>query len=487
MKDRILEIVRTGRLIVCAGPGGVGKTTTSAAIGLRGALEGRRVIVLTIDPARRLANSLGLSELTNEPQRIDLQTAGGEAEAVEGGELWAMMLDQKRAFDEVVSRYASDPAAVRAVERGNFGSMVALLVGQGARHAWNEVAAVAERLGAGITTSLLGKPYVDESLPIVAGTMGHLGTSASGQVLGGCDTLLIIGSNDPWTEFYPPPGAARAVQIDTDSGAIGNRYPVEVPLPGDASRTLQALLPLLEDKQDLPWRGQVEQWVSHWHELAAERAMTKADPVNPERVLFELNSRFPADGRLAVDVGSSVYWYARQLRLPLGVPAHLSSTLASMGCSVPYGIAAKLDQPGSPVVLVTGDGAMQMTGIAELITVSRMWQTWQDPRFVICVLNNRELAEVTWEQREMEGEPRFPASQEVPAFPYAEYARLLGLEPADEEGPRQDPHQGVAVRAAGDGAALEKIPVDDPPLTVLSEGRRTGPPRNFGRLVPFDL
>jgi pyruvate dehydrogenase (quinone) len=351
-----------------------------------------------------------------------------------------------------------------AAEVLNAGSKVALLVGQGARHAWKEVAAVAERLGAGITTSLLGKPYVDESLPNVAGTMGHLGTSASGQVLGGCDTLLIIGSNDPWTEFYPPPGAARAVQIDTDSGAIGNRYPVEVPLPGDASRTLQALLPLLEDKQDLPWRGQVEQWVSHWHDLSAERAMTKADSVNPERVLFELNTRFPADGRLAVDVGSSVYWYARQLRLPLGVPAHLSSTLASMGCSVPYGIAAKLDRPGSPVLLVTGDGAMQMTGIAELITVSRMWQTWQDPRFVICVLNNRELAEVTWEQREMEGEPRYEASQALPDFDYAGYAKLLGLGGERVDDPERVGAAWDAALAANRPYLLEVVTDPETPL-----------------------
>ncbi|MGM0930798.1 MAG: thiamine pyrophosphate-requiring protein [Actinomycetota bacterium] len=324
-----------------------------------------------------------------------------------------------------------------AAEVLNAGQRVALLVGQGARDAGEQVVAVADKLGAGITTSLLGKPYVDESLPFAAGTMGHLGTGASGQVLGNCDTLLIVGSNDPWTEFYPPPGAARAVQIDNDSGAIGNRYPVEAALTGDSVATLEALLPLLADRPSNLWRDQVEGWVRQSRELSRKRAMTPARPVNPERVAFELSARFPDDGWLAVDVGSSVYWYARQLRLPPGAQAHLSSTLASMGCSLPYGIAAKLAAPERPVIVLSGDGAMQMSGLAELITVSRLWKQWLDPRFAVCVLNNRELAEVTWEQREMEAEPRFADSQELPDFDYAGYARLVGLQAKRVEDPEQ--------------------------------------------------
>jgi pyruvate dehydrogenase (quinone) len=309
----------------------------------------------------------------------------------------------------------------------NSGERVALLVGQGARHAREQVIAVAERLGAGITTSLLGKPYVDETLPYVAGTMGHLGTTASAHLLGTCDTLLIVGSNDPWTEFYPQPGQARAVQIDLDGRYLGNRYPVEVGLVGDAARTLSSLLGLLRERTDHPWRREVEQHVAEWREIAERRAFTPAEPVNPERVLRELDRQLPGDARVALDVGSVVYWYARQLRVPQGVPVHLSSTLASMGCGVPYGIAAKLGAPERPVIVLSGDGGFQMTGIAELVTVSRLWREWSDPRFVVCVLNNGDLAEVSWEQREMEGEPRFPASQALPEFPYAEYAELLGL------------------------------------------------------------
>src|SRR3954454_13970686 len=201
----------------------------------------------------------------------------------------------------------------------NAGRRVAILVGQGARAAQEEVVAVAERLGAGVATSLLGKPYVDESLPFAAGVMGHLGTTASGALMGGCDTLLIVGSNDPWTEYYPAPGQARAVQIDIDGRHLGNRYPVDVPLLGDAAETLRALLPLLEERTDTSWRTEVEDAVRSWRELAAERAATPADPVNPERAVPELSPRLPADAQVAVDVGSVTYWYARQLRLPAGV------------------------------------------------------------------------------------------------------------------------------------------------------------------------
>ncbi|MGX1162346.1 pyruvate dehydrogenase (quinone) [Arthrobacter sp. SLBN-100] len=320
---------------------------------------------------------------------------------------------------------SEDLDAAAAILSGS--GKVALLVGQGARHAQAEVVAIAEQLGAGIATSLLGKPYVDETLPFAVGTMGHLGTTASAHLLGNCDALLIVGSNDPWTEFYPPPGAARAVQIDIDERKIGNRYPVEVGLAGDAAAALQALSSRLTARPPGQWRDDVQQEVVRWRALAEERAAVPASPVNPERVVRELNGRLPANALVSIDVGSCVYWYARQLVLPPGVPAHLSGTLASMGCSIPYGIAAKLAHPDRPLVALAGDGAMQMAGIAELVTVAHRWRQWQDPRFVVCVFNNRELSEVTWEQRESEGEPRFRDSQELPDFPFAGYAELLGF------------------------------------------------------------
>uniref|UniRef100_UPI000B40E062 thiamine pyrophosphate-requiring protein n=1 Tax=Arthrobacter globiformis TaxID=1665 RepID=UPI000B40E062 len=288
----------------------------------------------------------------------------------------------------------------RAAEVLRAGSKVAFLVGQGAKNAQAEVLALAEQLDAGITTSLLGKPYMDETLPFAAGTMGHLGSTASAHLMGNCDTLLIIGSNDPWTEFYPKPGAARAVQVDIDGRKVGNRYPIEVGLVGDAAQTLGRLADLLKGTDAQPagqpraearkqWRAEVEEQVRSWRSLSEERSRVPASPVNPELVVRELSGRLPGNAQVSVDVGSCVYWYARQLVLPSGVPAHLSGTLASMGCSVPYGLAAKLASPDRPVVALSGDGAMQMAGIAELVTVAHRWRQWADPRFVVCVFNNR--------------------------------------------------------------------------------------------------
>lgn len=182
--------------------------------------------------------------------------------------------------------------------------------------------------------------------------------------------------------------------------------------------------------------------------------MTDANPVNPERVVRELNGRLPSNAQVAVDVGSCVYWYARQLHLPQGVPAHLSSTLASMGCGVPYGIAAKLASPDRPVVVLSGDGGFQMTGIAELVTASRMWRQWTNPVFVVCILNNRDLAEVSWEQRETESEPRFDDSQALPDVDYAGYAKVLGLD-------------GMRVTQPGDlGAAWDRALAADRPFVL---------------------
>ena len=315
----------------------------------------------------------------------------------------------------------------RAADVLNAGERIAVFAGQGVRNAAGPVLAVTDRLQAGLTVSLLGKPWLDESLPQHTGVMGHLGTSASATLLAECDTLLIVGSNDPWTEFYPAPGQARAVQIDLDGRRVGNRYPVEVGLVGDAAETLAALLPLLDTDRPTAWRDRIEQAVRDWDRLAEQRAAIPARPLNPELVVRELSAALPADAQVSVDVGSIVYHYSRQLRLPPGTQAHLSSTLASMGSGLPYGLAAKLHEPHRPLVALVGDGAMQMNGINELVTVADRWRDWADPRFVVLVLHNGDLAEVSWEQRETESEPRFEASQRLPDFPYAGYADLLGL------------------------------------------------------------
>ncbi|RZL05491.1 MAG: thiamine pyrophosphate-requiring protein, partial [Rubrivivax sp.] len=173
----------------------------------------------------------------------------------------------------------------------NAGRKVAMLVGAGALHATDEILAVAERLGAGVAKALLGKAAVPDDLPFVTGAIGILGTKPSSRMMDGCDTLLMVGSSFPYAEFLPKEGQARAVQIDIDPKLLGIRYPMEVCLAGDSQATLRALLPLLDHKSDRSWRDGIEQDVARWWKVLEARAMTEAEPVNPQRVFWELSPR----------------------------------------------------------------------------------------------------------------------------------------------------------------------------------------------------
>lgn len=309
----------------------------------------------------------------------------------------------------------------------NAGNKVAMLVGAGALHATDEIVEAAQRLGAGVAKALLGKAAVMDDLPFVTGSIGLLGTKPSWDMMTECDTLLMVGSSFPYSEFLPEEGQARGVQIDRDGRKLNLRYPMELGLIGDSRETLRALLPLLKPKKDQSWREQIESNVERWWRVLESRAMSDADPINPQRVFWELSSRMPDNCILACDSGSAANWYARDLKIRRGMMASVSGGLATMGCAVPYGIAAKLAYPERHVIALVGDGAMQMNGINGLITVARLWLQWKSPRFTILVLNNGDLNQVTWEQRAMQGDPKYEASQVLPDFGYAEYARLLGL------------------------------------------------------------
>ncbi|WBV42836.1 thiamine pyrophosphate-requiring protein [Pseudoroseomonas cervicalis] len=315
----------------------------------------------------------------------------------------------------------------RAAAVLNEGKKVALLVGAGALQATDEVLAVADVLGAGIAKALLGKAAVPDELPFVTGSIGLLGTEPSWKMMQGCDTLFVIGSGFPYSEFLPPEGAARGVQIDRDPSMLSLRYPMEVNLTGDSAATLRALLPLLQRKSDTAWRDRIEGWTADWWTLLDKRAAQKAEPINPQLVFRELSRRLPERAIIAGDSGSSTNWYARDVKLRRGMMASLSGGLASMGAGMPYAIAAKFAHPDRPVVAIVGDGAMQMNGMAELLTVARYWKQWSDPRLVVLVLNNRDLNQVTWEQRVMGGDPKFEGSQSLPEVSYAAFAELAGL------------------------------------------------------------
>ena len=315
----------------------------------------------------------------------------------------------------------------RAAEVLNAGAKVAILIGAGARGASAVVTEVADLLGAGVAKALLGKDVLPDDLPFVTGAIGLLGTKPSSDLMRECDTLLLIGTGFPWAEFLPKDGQARAVQVDIDASMLGLRYPFEVNLHGDAAETLKALIPLLQRKDDRSWREGIEKATAQWWQTLEERAMAEAKPVNPQRVVWEMSPRLPADAIVTSDSGSCANWYARDYRVKVGQRASLSGGLASMGAAVPYAIAAKFAYPDRPVVALVGDGAMQMNNLAELITVQKYWKQWRDPRFIVCVFNNGDLNEVTWEQRVMEGNPRFPTTQDIPDVPYARFAELLGL------------------------------------------------------------
>jgi pyruvate dehydrogenase (quinone) len=315
----------------------------------------------------------------------------------------------------------------RAAAVLNEGKRVAMLVGAGALHAGPQVIETAEVLGAGVAKALLGKAALADDLPFVTGAIGLLGTKPSWDLMSKCDTLLMVGSSFPYPEFLPEVGQARGVQIDLDGRMLGVRYPMEVNLVGDSASTLQALLPLLERKQDRSWREKIERGVADWWKVLEARAMNDAKPINPQRVFWELSSRLPDNCILCSDSGSAANWFARDLKIRPGMKATLSGTLATMGPGVPYSIAAKFAFPDRVALALVGDGAMQMNGINGLITIAKYWKQWKDPRLIILVLNNRDLNQVTWEQRVLVGDPKFVGSQQLPAFDYAGYAQMLGL------------------------------------------------------------
>ena len=309
----------------------------------------------------------------------------------------------------------------------NSGKKVAMLIGAGALHATDEVIEVAERLGAGVAKALLGKAVVPDDLPYVTGAIGLLGTKPSWEMMNECDTLLMVGSNFPYSEFLPKEGQARGVQIDIDGRLLSIRYPMEVGLVGDSKETLRALLPLLEHQQDRSFRAGIEKSVAEWWKLLEERAMNAANPINPQRLFWELSPRLPDDCILTSDSGSAANWFARDLKMRRGMMASLSGGLATMGPGVPYAIAAKFAYPERTVIALVGDGAMQMNGNSELITAAKYWKRWSNPKLIVAVLNNRDLNQVTWEQRVMQGDPKLEASQDVPDFPYARYGELIGF------------------------------------------------------------
>ncbi|MGB8995380.1 MAG: thiamine pyrophosphate-requiring protein, partial [Pseudonocardiaceae bacterium] len=325
----------------------------------------------------------------------------------------------------------------KAADILNEGTKVAMLIGQGAAEAADEVVQAAELLGAGVAKTLLGREVLPDDLPYVTGPIGLLGSTASYELMMGADTLFMIGTSFPYAEWLPEEGQCKGVEIDIDGRMIGVRYPMQANLVGDSKETLKELIPLLHRKQDRSWREKIESEVSQWWQVLDDRAHDSADPMNPELVAHELSPRIPDRAILTADSGSGTNWWARHLRLRKGMRASLSGTLATMGPGTPYAISAKFSYPDRPVIAFVGDGAFQMNGMAELITVKRYWERWSNPTLIFCVFNNQDLNQVTWEQRAESADPKFMGSQWIPDVPYAEFAKLLGLKGIKVDDPKQ--------------------------------------------------
>ncbi|MEA2397201.1 MAG: hypothetical protein QOK25_757 [Thermoleophilaceae bacterium] len=367
----------------------------------------------------------------------------------------------------------------RAADVLNAGRKVAMLIGQGAAEAKDEVIEAADVLGAGVAKALNGRAALPDDLPFVTGSIGLLGTKTSSDMMADCDTLLMVGSNFPFADWLPEEGQARGVQIDIDGRLIGMRYPMEVALVGDSRHTLRALLPLLERKEDRSWRERIERDTERWWRVLEERAMLPADPVNPMRVFQELSPLLPDDCILTADSGTAANWWARHLRLRAGMRAGISGTLATMGCGVPYALGAKFAHPDKPVIAAVGDGAMQMLGINALIDIAHYAERWENKTTIVLVLNNGDLNEVTWEQRAMAGDPRYEVSQTLPEFSYARYAEMLGMKALRVDTPDQ-------VRPAWEEALAHPGPVlyeavTDPNMPPLPPQLRFETVRNMTR------
>lgn len=353
----------------------------------------------------------------------------------------------------------------RAADVLNKGKRVAILAGAGCKGATDEVIAIADKLGAGCAKALLGKDTLPDDLPWVTGSIGLLGTKPSYDMMMECDTFLMLGSGFPYSEFLPKQENARGVQIDIDPGMLSIRFPHEVNLEGDVAATIKALLPLLKPKEDGSWRDKIAGWNDKWDKTMQERAMVEAKPVNPQRVFTELSPRLPDRAILASDSGSSANWYARDIKMRRGMMGSLSGGLASMGAGVPYAIAAKFAYPDRPVIAMVGDGAMQMNGMAELITAKKYHEKWPNQTFVVCVLNNGDLNQVTWEQRVMTGDPKVDITQHLPDVRMHKFAEMIGLKGIYVDDPEQLGNAWEEALNAGVPCVLEvKTDPEIPPL-----------------------
>jgi pyruvate dehydrogenase (quinone)/pyruvate oxidase len=316
-------------------------------------------------------------------------------------------------------RLAAEEDLRRAAEILNGSRRIAILAGQGALGAGDQLERVADILGAPILKALLGKSCIPDDSRYTTGGIGLLGTEPSEDALEECDALFIVGSSFPYIEFYPKPGQARAVQLDLDATRIGLRYPVEVGLAGDAKATLEALIPLLKRKDDRGFLEKAQKGMKEWMETMHTRATDPGKPMKPQVIAHELGRRLPDNAIVASDSGTITTWWARHIPSKRGQMHSCSGNLATMACGLPYAIAAQIAYPDRMVVAFVGDGGFSML-MAELATCVK----YELPVKIVVIKNNY-LGQIMWEQMVFLGNPEFAC--DLQPIDFAAAARAFGV------------------------------------------------------------
>src|SRR5579883_98361 len=312
----------------------------------------------------------------------------------------------------------SENDLLRAVEVLNAGKKIVIFAGRGALKATEELEQLAQKLGAPIVKAMLGKAAVPDFSPYTTGGIGLTGTKPSQEAMEDCDTLLMVGTSFPYMEFLPKPGQARGVQIDIDPMRIGLRYPVEVGLVGDSRRTLQAILSMVEPKEDKSFLEQAQAGMKDWWELMEQRGTRQDKPMKPQVVAWELGKRLSDTAIVSADSGTNTTWWARQIPAKHGQMHSVSGTMASMACGLPYAIAAQVAYPERECVAFVGDGGFSML-MAEFMTCVK----YQLPVKVVIIKNNT-LGQIKWEQMVFLGNPEYGC--ELQPMDYAAFARACG-------------------------------------------------------------
>jgi pyruvate dehydrogenase (quinone) len=343
----------------------------------------------------------------------------------------------------------------RFAEILNAGEKVTFLVGAGARGATDLVLAAAEKTGAGIITALRGKDVVPSDVPYHTQQVGLLGSRPSLTQIKECDTIVLLGTNYPYGEYLPATGQARGVQVDIKPEQLGLRYPTELNLWGDVGATLEAVLPLLTEQADRSWQEQLAAEMREWEaEMARQAEVAYDDGVNPRRVIRAVNEHLPEGVTVTCDAGTTADWYGHHIRLRRGMHGDMSGRLATMLAAMPYAVTAKFAFPDRPAVCTIGDGAFQMLGMNELITVKKYMAAWPNQQLVVVIMHNDDLGQVSWEMRTEDGNPMWRGSQDVETMDYAGYAELLGF-------------TGIAVHGDAEVEAAVARAFANPGVTVI--------------------